>query len=101
MQHPDPSETVEHVDLTGDGRGVVDDHEVARGELVGQVGEPTVAEGVRPRHQQSYVVARGAARLGRAVGDVLARLREDRGRDLLQHRHRDTTSAGRAKSAAR
>ena len=69
------------VDLPGDGRGVVDDHEVARGEVVGEVGEPTVAEAVRPRHQQPYVVARGAARLGRAVGDVLARLREDRGGD--------------------
>jgi len=53
------------VDLGGDGRRGVDDQHVACAQVVGQVGETAVGQPVRGRHQESHLVTRAAAVLGR------------------------------------
>ena len=80
-------------DRRGQGRGVVDDQQVARLEQLGKVaearvGDPPVAAG---RDQQPDLVAREPARLGRLVSLELGRQGEGRG----AHTGAGTSSAAR------
>ena len=77
----EPACSAARVQLAGDGRGVVDDQQVAGSQVVGQVGEPRVPDAAPGSPTSSRTSSRRQpAGLGRRRGEGGGRRRERRGR---------------------